>query len=36
MTAWVQWVGLRHYTKLPWKEIKTKDTLEQKMGCRPS
>ena len=27
---------LRHYTKLPWREIKTKDTLEPKMGCRPS
>ena len=24
---------LRHYTKVPWREIKTKDTLEPKMGC---
>ena len=27
---------LRHYTKAPWRDIKTKDTLEPKMGCRPS
>ena len=26
----LQW--RRQYTKLPWREIKTKDTLEQKMG----
>jgi hypothetical protein len=27
---------LHHYTKLLWREIKTKDTLEPKMGCRTS